>query len=263
MKKDFSEPILKQMSEEKKHKVLYDLASFIEANNKDVDSRDFEKLSRYHSFLAQDELPRIQKINKEFAKIKAIDYQFQVYLMNLERFLGQSKKEYDFLVKTNDLEKPIQKFPFICLLDSIRSAHNIGAFFRNAECFGVSELILTGLSPTPELDQVRKTAMGCDQTLEWSYKKNAVETIIALKERGYKIWSIETARSAENLNTIKNIPKNIVLVFGHEQHGISHEILQLSDKIISIELFGQKNSLNVSVSQAIVLNYLTSQVSPE
>jgi len=263
MKKDFSEHILKQMSEEKKHRVLYDLASFIELNSLGIESKEFLKLSRYHEYLSEDEAERIQKINKEFFKVKKMDYQFQVYLMNLERFLGQSKKEYDFLVQTKDSENESRKFPMICLLDSVRSAHNIGSFFRNAECFGVEKLILTGLCPTPELIQVKKTAMGCDENLPWEFHKDALSTVQDYKNNGYEVWSVETAKSAENLMDIKEIPRKLLLVFGHEQHGISHEILTLSDKIIAIELYGKKNSLNVSVSQAIVLNYLTSQVSPE
>jgi len=56
---------------------------------------------------------------------------------------------------------------------------------------------------------------------------------------------------------VTTYPKELVLLFGHEQFGLSLELLQAADKIISINLSGVKNSLNVSVSQAIVLNHLT------
>ena len=98
MNKDFSKDMLLAMDSEKQIKVLYSLATFIELNHHATDSSHFHKLQKYHQFLEQSEHEFIQKLNKEFHKVKAIDYQFEIYLMNLERLLGQSKKEYDFLL---------------------------------------------------------------------------------------------------------------------------------------------------------------------
>lgn len=255
MNKDFSEKKLLSMSPEKQLKVLYDLALFIENSSHDPKSSHFNKLVKYHQFLRTTSNEKIQKLNKEFIKIKAIDYQFQVYLMNLERLLGQSKKDYDFLVQTGDNEKSGKKtFPIYCLLDSVRSAHNIGAIFRNAECFGVKKLFLCGLSPTPESIHVKKTSMGCDTALEWEYEKSAIDCILKLKKDGCHIYAVETSRNSVCLNELNQIGSPCVLVFGHEQFGISLEILELCDQIISIKLYGKKNSLNVGVSNAIVLN---------
>ncbi|MGK0367489.1 MAG: 23S rRNA (guanosine2251-2'-O)-methyltransferase [Thermoproteota archaeon] len=254
MTKDYSQAKLLSMEPEKQLRILFKLADYIENEKASFDSNHFEKLKKYHDFLCDSDNQHIQKINKEFAKVKALDYQFQVYLMNLERFLGQSKKEYDFLVNTGDNSQAQRKFPITCILDSVRSAHNVGSFFRNAECFGVSELILAGLTPTPELAQVKKTSMGCDENLDWRFIKDAKSEIKKLKKDGHTIWSIETSRHATHINEIKEAPQKLVLIFGHEQHGISAELLELSDLIVDITLFGAKNSLNVSVSQAIVLN---------
>jgi 23S rRNA (guanosine2251-2'-O)-methyltransferase len=256
MKKYFTKDKLLSFDTEKQLRALYDLAHFIESNSQDINSSHFIKLTEYHENLKSSASDRIQKINKEFFKVKVIDYQFQVYIMNLERFLGQSKKDYDFIVKTHDSSQPVMAKPIICLLDSVRSAHNVGSFFRNAECFGVSHLFLCGLTPTPQLDQVKKTAMGCDKNLSWTYEKSAIKLAGELKGKGYVIWAIETAKYAKHIHEIKGLPRKVVLIFGHEQFGISLELLELSDKIVDINLFGAKNSLNVSVSQAIVLNHL-------
>ena len=186
-----------------------------------------------------------------------LSYQFQIYLMNLERLLGQSKKEYDFLVSTKDCDNTRSRiFPIICLLDSVRSAHNIGAIFRNAECFGVEKIILCGLSPTPENIQVQKTAMGCEKKVEWEQTESATQMVSHLKKQGYDIWAIETSHLSINLNDIKKLPKKLVVIFGHEQFGISHELIKLSDEIVSIPTYGTKNSLNVSCGQAVTLNHL-------
>lgn len=257
MNKDFLKEKLLSFSEQKQIKTLYDLASFIEETKATVNSNHFEKLQKYHEFLKDTESTKLQKLNKEFAKIAAIDYQFQVYLMNLERLLGQSKKEYEFVTNLDGKHNKIKRFPIICICDSVRSAHNIGAMIRNAECFGVEKIILTGLSPTPENPQVKKTTMGSDEVTDWEYCKSAVELVRLLKKDGHTIWSIETAQNSCSIHSIESIPKNLVLIFGHEQFGVSNELIQLSDKIVSIELYGQKNSLNVAISQAIVLDRVT------
>ena len=224
------------------------------------------QLITYHEFLSDTPFDFIKKINLEFSKIKALDYQFQVYLMNLERFLGQSKKEYDFIVSTKDHSSPNSQaslVPIVCILDSIRSAHNIGAMFRNAECFAVEKIYLTGLSPTPENLQVQKTSMGTCDIQTWEYKKSALSLCEDLQKEGFEIWSVETGNQAIDINKFrsKDIPKKLALIFGHELHGVSLELLEASSKIIKIPLLGQKNSLNVSVSQGIVLNSLVSQLS--
>jgi 23S rRNA (guanosine2251-2'-O)-methyltransferase len=258
MNKDFTQEKLLSFDDEKQFKVLLDLAHYIERENKAIDSNAFFKLSKYHQFLQNSENQNIQKINKEFKKIKTIDYQFQVYLMNLERLTGQSRDDYQMRINLGDQNTASKTFDIICLLDSIRSAHNIGAFFRNAECFGVKKLCLTGLSPTPELDQVKKTAMGMESEVEWEYQRDACLVITQLKDQGYTIYGIETVNDAISLNSVKELPQKIVLVFGHEQFGMSAELLNLCDQIISIDLYGKKNSLNVAVSQAITLNHFTS-----
>lgn len=260
MKKYFTKEKLLSFNIEKQFRALYDLAHFIEKTTETTNTSHFEKLSEYHSHLKISTDETMQKLNKEFAKIKKLDYQFQVYIMNLERFLGQSKKDYDFIVRrqdSNTLKESKLSKSLICLLDSIRSAHNVGSFFRNAECFGVKKLFLCGLTPTPKLDQVRKTSMGCTDNIDWEYYRSATEIANKLKSEGYKIWAIETAKNANHIHEILKVDENTVLIFGHEQFGISLELLEVADKVIDICLYGKKNSLNVSVSQAIILSHLS------
>jgi 23S rRNA (guanosine2251-2'-O)-methyltransferase len=257
MNKDFSREKLLSFNEQKQLKALFDLASFIERKQEPITSSHFAKLSKYHDFLQNSDSDKVAKLNLEFAKVKAIDYQFQVYLMNLERLLGQSKKEYDFITTKDKAASSSRTFPVICLLDSIRSAHNVGAMFRNAECFGVEEVILCGLTATPENEQVQKTSMGCYEKVKWSYHKNAAQIAQQYQQLGYEIWAVETAKTGQDILKIQKIPQKVVLIFGHEQFGVSQELLAISYQLVEIPLFGQKNSLNVSVCQGILLHQVT------
>lgn len=258
MNKDFSQKKLCEMTSNKQMKILFDLAVFIEVNHYGIESSHFLKLKKYHAFLQDSEVEFIKILNKEFAKIKALDYQFQIYLMNLERLMGQSSKEYQFLInKTDSVKTHTKAFPIKVVLDSVRSAHNIGAITRNCECFNIEELVLTGLSPSLDHPQVIKTAMGCEKLVPWSYHQDCVEYLNRLKQEGFKIWAIETIKEAEHIHHIDYIPPKLAIVFGHEQFGLSHKVVKACDKFIDIKLFGAKNSLNVATSNAVILNHLT------
>ncbi len=254
MNKDFEHQKLNSFDSNKIIKILLDLATFIETKNYRVDSSHFLKLSKYHFFLKDHKDEYIQKLNKEFRKVKALDYQFQIYIMNLERLMGQSSKEYDFLVDKNDKMVSVKSFDVICILDSIRSAHNIGSMFRNAECFGSKKIFLTGLSPNADHAQVQKTAMGSTELVDFEYRKSALELVKELKNEEYTIIAVETIKNSLALHDLEvDNKRKFAFIFGHEQHGISLELIEYADQSIHLPLYGRKNSLNVSICQAIVL----------
>ncbi|MCT4641838.1 MAG: hypothetical protein N4A33_06020 [Bacteriovoracaceae bacterium] len=257
MNKDFSEDKLLSFNEKKIFKVLFDLAHFIEKNKEDTKNTHFQKLQKYHQYLSKHQNEYIQKLNKEFKKIVKLDYQFQIYLMNLERFIDITTKEYDFLKQKDSLE-PKKVLNYEILLDSIRSAHNIGAIFRNAECFGVKHIHLCGLSPTPKKEQVKKTSMGTDELVSWSYSKDAIEKVKKLKKLGYKIYAVDTMKNALLEKSLHIDPNNSLFIFGHEQYGIAPSLIDLCDEYIKISLYGNKNSLNVAVASGIILNKVSS-----
>ena len=264
MNKDFSEKKLNSFPVTKKIKVLFDLALFIEQKTTNIENHHFEKLKKYHSFLANDTNEEIKILNKEFKKIKRRDQQFQIYLMNLERLLGQSTKEYEFLVERNDKERSSETQNFlkaVCVLDSVRSAHNIGAIFRTSECFGIEKLYLTGLSPTPESEHVQKTSMGSHEIQKWEYHQSAINLVRELKRNNFSIIGIETSNESKNLFQYQFDNKNkYAFLFGHEQFGLSLELLKECDEVISIPLKGIKNSLNVSICHGIVVANYSSQM---
>ncbi|MAZ48607.1 MAG: hypothetical protein CME65_08585 [Halobacteriovoraceae bacterium] len=263
MKKNFSENQLKGFELHKQFKALYDLARYIEVNSLNIEDQAFRKLEKYHEFLRDQSDSQMQKLHKEFSKIKAIDYQFQIYLMLLERFMGQSLKEYQFLMPKNQNDhariRPQHRYPIACVLDSVRSAHNVGTFFRNSECFGVEKLYLTGLTPAGDHPQVIKTAMQTETKIDWEYQRDIKEVIRSLRDEGYQIISVETSSHATLLKNWQPPKAPLALIFGHEQFGLSLEVLKSSDVTIKIDLWGEKNSLNVGVCQGIILQGIISK----
>ena len=147
-----------------------------------------------------------------------------------------------------------KKVPIIIVLDNVRSAHNVGSIFRTSDAFLIEKIMLCGICPIPPKNEIRKTALGATESVDWEYFNDSTDCIKELKEKGYTIISIEQADNATNLNNY-SIEKSqkIALVFGNEVNGVSDEIIQQSDDVVEIPQHGTKHSFNVSVSVGIVL----------
>ncbi len=140
------------------------------------------------------------------------------------------------------------------LLNDVRSALNIGSIFRSSDAFGVSKIWLTGICACPPNKEIQKTALGATETVEWSYKNNPIDVINELKNDGYEILAIEQSSLSVSLNSFSpSISKNYLLILGNEVDGVNPEILALCENHLEIPQFGEKKSLNVSVSAGIVL----------
>jgi len=83
------------------------------------------------------------------------------------------------------------KIGFAVLLDNIRSAWNVGSVFRSADGFGFSHAYLCGITPTPEIDAVKKTSLGAEDSVPWSYHRDAVKLVKGLKREGRQIVGLE------------------------------------------------------------------------
>jgi tRNA G18 (ribose-2'-O)-methylase SpoU len=150
--------------------------------------------------------------------------------------------------------KSKKKAPIVIVLDNVRSAHNVGSVFRTSDAFLIEKIILCGICPIPPKNEIRKTALGATESVEWIYTENSIDSIKTLKDAGYKIASVEQADNSTHLNDF-SLDKNqkIALVFGNEVNGVNDEIVQMSDSVIEIPQHGTKHSFNVSVSVGIVL----------
>jgi len=147
-----------------------------------------------------------------------------------------------------------EKLPIVCVLDNIRSQHNIGSIFRTADAFNVSKLLLCGITATPPHREINKTALGATESVEWTYYESIETAMDGLKAEGYQIVAVEQAEGSIPLDHF--IPEKggkFALVFGNEVMGVSDQTMELVDACIEIPQFGTKHSLNVSVTAGIVL----------
>ena len=158
--------------------------------------------------------------------------------------------------------KNSSKTPLIVILDNIRSAHNVGSIFRTCDAFLIDKIILCGITAIPPNKEIRKTALGSSESVDWRYYKNTEEVIMKLKKKDYQIIAIEQANKSIKLESFKpENAKKYAIIFGNEIKGISQKIIDYSDSVIEIPQFGTKHSLNVSVSAGIVIWDIFSKIS--
>ena len=150
--------------------------------------------------------------------------------------------------------KKTKKFPFIIILDNVRSLNNIGSVFRTADGFLIKGVYLCGITATPPHKDIHKTALGATDSVEWKYFKKTTDAIKQLRKEGYKIISVEQTDASIMLNefTLQK-DESYALVFGHEMRGVDQSVIDMSDISIEIPQFGTKHSFNISVSVGIVL----------
>lgn len=145
------------------------------------------------------------------------------------------------------------RFPIVLVLDNLRSAYNVGSIFRTAECAYIAGLILCGITARPPHPGIEKTALGTTSLIPWEYREETTTAVLDLKNMGYKIVSLELTDKSVPIQSLRREDFPLALVIGNEVTGVSHEILDISDVIAEIPLYGEKESLNVAVAVGVAL----------
>ena len=146
------------------------------------------------------------------------------------------------------------KMPVTVVLDNVRSAQNIGAFFRTGDAFAVERIALCGITATPPAREIHKTALGAELTVPWSYHASTAECVAQLRAEGCEILAVEQVEGAVSLERFEPMAgRRYALVFGNEVEGVQQEVVDLCDGAVEIPQAGVKHSINVSVSGGVVL----------
>lgn len=137
------------------------------------------------------------------------------------------------------------------LLDNLRSAWNAGSILRSADGFGFTHAYMCGITPTPENEAVRKTSLGAEDSVTWSYHKDAVKLVEKLKNAGWRILALEDEDRALAISGASTEGQRAVLIVGNEVTGVDPELLDLCDRVYGIPMQGRKRSFNVAIAFGI------------
>lgn len=149
----------------------------------------------------------------------------------------------------------------VVIVDTVRSAHNVGSIFRTSDGAGVSLIILVGYTPAPidrfgrEQPEIKKTSLGASSMIAWEQKESGLpirERVAELKKEGFTIVAVEQTKRSISLYDFV-VPQKVAYILGNEVDGVSPELLEVADVVVEIPMSGEKESLNVGVATGIVL----------
>jgi tRNA (guanosine-2'-O-)-methyltransferase len=162
---------------------------------------------------------------------------------NLKRFLRDYKRQ----------QRP--DVDLVALLQSVEYPANVGSCFRLADGAGLTELVLTGITPTPPHSTIDKVGRFKSDRVPWRYERDPIEAIRGLKEDGYHVVAVELTDMAVPYHQY-DYPSKSCLIVGHEDHGVTKATLGACDAAVFLPLYGKGLSLNVHVALSIVVYHI-------
>ena len=173
------------------------------------------------------------------------------YLAFLENILTDNRKEKFLKVLENRTNH------FTVAIEDVFQMHNASAVMRSCEIFGIQELNVIEERYGKSID--KEIAMGAQKWVDINAFDSVSGCIASLKSKGYQIIAT-TPHDNDCLLEDFDISKPSALFFGTERDGLSEEILQQADGFLKIPMVGFTESLNISVSAAIILQNLSTRL---
>jgi len=203
----------------------------------------------YHQKGTNDEIIKIALASK----IKVSEHD----KVSLEKILSFNSQGVGALVddyQYKDLDTVMKKDSnrkLFLMLDSLEDPHNLGAILRSADAFSVDAVIIPKNRSVKLNATVAKVSTGSIEYVDVVEVVNLNQTIKTLKDNGF--WVVGT--DADTHQTIHDIDidTNLCIVIGSEGKGISRLVKENCDYVVKIPMSGHVNSLNASVSAAIII----------
>jgi len=177
---------------------------------------------------------------KEFQKVQAT--------VNSQGIIGVFKK------KPANPFSAVIKGKLLVALDSINDPGNVGTIIRNADWFGVKEILLSNDCADVYNPKTIRASAGSIFHLSMIIEDNLIHSLISLKQKGYRILCADL--NGKNIYDYVGSNKEII-VFSSEANGPSKELLDIADESITVPKKGKAESLNVASASAVILSELT------
>ena len=173
------------------------------------------------------------------------------YLAYLEEFITPNRKEGFLKVLQNRTKH------FTVALEDVYQLHNTSAVMRSCEVFGIQELNVVEQRFGKKID--KEIAMGAEKWVDIHRFATNQDCIDNLKAKGYQIIAT-TPHENDCMLEDFDITKPSAIFFGTERLGLSEEVLQQADGFLKIPMVGFTESLNISVSAAIILQHISTRL---
>lgn len=146
---------------------------------------------------------------------------------------------------------------FTVVLEDVYQMHNTSAVIRSCDVFGIQQVHAIEVQHKNVLD--KEIAMGAQKWVDVSYHNSQEVCIEYLKANNYQIIATTPHRDSSYLNDF-DVTKKSALFFGSEKNGVSQTVMDQADGYLKIPMVGFTESLNISVSAAIILQAVTDKL---
>lgn len=172
-------------------------------------------------------------------------------LEHLESFLTDSRKEKF----TKVLQQRTKHFTVAT--EDVYQLHNTSAVIRSCDVFGIQEVNIVEERNSKRID--REIAMGAQKWVDINRFHSVKDCVLNLKAKGYQIVATTPHANDCELHEF-DVTKKSCFFFGRETEGLSEEVLKVADCYLKIPMVGFTESLNISVSAAIILQHVTTKL---
>lgn len=169
----------------------------------------------------------------------------------LEGFITENRKEGFLRVLENRTKH------FTIAMEDIFQLHNTSAVMRSCEVFGIQELNVIEEKFGKRIDT--EIAMGAQKWVDVNRYNSVQNCIDAMRSQGYQIIATTPHNDSCLLHEF-DVTKPAALFFGTERDGLSEEVIQQADGFLKIPMVGYTESLNISVSAAIIIQDITNRL---
>ncbi len=197
--------------------------------SKDIEPKLFNKFARLNK--------KIIKLDNKKAQAMAKGGNHQGFFLKLKDFNTYSLKD----IKNSD---------FIVVLDGLTDVGNIGAICRTAYSLGVDAIIASNVRQL-NYEGIARTSSGALFNIPFCHIPNILDVANELKQNGFKLFG--AAMDGKDLKEFENRSEKTALVLGNEAEGISKKMQNKLDQKVSIKMFNNFDSLNVSVAGGILI----------
>ncbi len=178
-------------------------------------------------------------------------YKSTTYKNYLEGFITENRKlSFDRVLENRSRH-------FCIAVEDVYQLHNTSAVMRSCEVFGIQDLHVIEQKFSKTID--KEIAMGAEKWVDIYRHTSTQNCLETLKQKGYQIVATTPHTDAHLLEDF-DISKPSAIFFGTEKMGLSKEIMDQADTFIKIPMYGFTESLNISVSAAIVINSITNKL---
>ena len=175
----------------------------------------------------------------------------QKLLEHLETFLTDARKEKFAKVLAQRTKH------FTVATEDVYQLHNTSAVIRSCDVFGIQEINIVEERNTKRIDS--EIAMGAQKWVDLNRFSTVKECIADLKQKGYQIVATTPHTNDCELHEF-DVTKKSCFFFGRETEGLSEDVLNAADCYLKIPMVGFTESLNISVSAAIILQHVTTKL---